>query len=178
MLNYILAPINAIFVCIKLLLAKIAFLNCVLQRGCVAGQKCGFLCFQVPLKQDIANFLLLSMLYMLQGETVPFHLSYTLKHSISRVSPLFLRFVHAGVPFGLVSGSLPFLLKSRTTYSEIGVLSLATWPYSLKCLWSPVVDAVFSPRFGSLLLFVRFARCFVSCDFSHLCAVFDVLIVL
>lgn len=57
-------------------------------------------------------------------------------------------FCCVGVPFGLVSGSLPFLLKSRTTYSGIGVLSLATWPYSLKCLWSPVVDAVFSFRFG------------------------------
>ena len=49
---------------------------------------------------------------------------------------------------GLASGSVPFLLKSHLSYGPIGVYSLASYPYSLKLLWSPIVDAVWTPRLG------------------------------
>ncbi|PTU21827.1 hypothetical protein P175DRAFT_0434255 [Aspergillus ochraceoroseus IBT 24754] len=68
---------------------------------------------------DRRNFLLLCVLYFLQG-----------------------------VPMGLATGSVPFLLKPYLSYGQIGVFSLASYPYSLKLLWSPIVDAVWSPRFG------------------------------
>lgn len=68
---------------------------------------------------DQRNFLLLVLLYFLQG-----------------------------VPMGLASGSVPFLLKEHLSFGEIGVFSLAAYPYSLKLFWSPIVDAVWSPRFG------------------------------
>jgi len=74
--------------------------------------------FDLPL-QDRRNFLLLVLLYFLQG-----------------------------IPMGLAAGSVPFLLKSHLSYSQIGIFSLASYPYSLKLLWSPIVDAVWSPRFG------------------------------
>ncbi|TGO45595.1 hypothetical protein BOTNAR_0654g00030 [Botryotinia narcissicola] len=69
--------------------------------------------------QDKRNFLLLVLLYFLQG-----------------------------VPMGLATGSVPFLLKPHMTYSALGVFSLASYPYSLKLLWSPIVDAIWSPRVG------------------------------
>ena len=69
--------------------------------------------------QDKRNFLLLCLLYFLQG-----------------------------IPMGLASGSVPFLLKKYLSYGQIGVFSLAIYPYSLKLLWSPIVDAVWSQRFG------------------------------
>jgi PAT family acetyl-CoA transporter-like MFS transporter 1 len=68
---------------------------------------------------DKRNFLLLVLLYFLQG-----------------------------IPMGLASGSVPFLLKSYLSYGQIGIFSLAAYPYSLKLLWSPIVDAVWSRRFG------------------------------
>lgn len=74
--------------------------------------------FALP-EQDRKNFLLLCLLYFLQG-----------------------------VPMGLASGSVPFLLKPYLSYGQIGVFSLASYPYSLKLLWSPIVDAVWSPKFG------------------------------
>jgi PAT family acetyl-CoA transporter-like MFS transporter 1 len=75
--------------------------------------------FQLPM-QDRRNFGWLVLLYFLQG-----------------------------VPMGLAGGSVPFLLKgNHMSYSALGVFSLATYPYSLKLLWSPVVDAVWSPRLG------------------------------
>jgi hypothetical protein len=49
---------------------------------------------------------------------------------------------------GLAFGSVPFLLKSKLSYSQIGLFSLATYPYSLKLLWSPIVDAIYSKRVG------------------------------
>ncbi|KAF4309133.1 Major facilitator superfamily domain general substrate transporter [Botryosphaeria dothidea] len=70
-------------------------------------------------KKDQRNFLLLVLLYFLQG-----------------------------VPMGLASGSVPFLLKAHLSYSQIGVFSLASYPYSLKLLWSPIVDAIWSPKVG------------------------------
>jgi MFS transporter, PAT family, solute carrier family 33 (acetyl-CoA transportor), member 1 len=68
---------------------------------------------------DKRNFLLLCLLYFLQG-----------------------------IPMGLAMGSVPFLLKSHFSYGQIGIFSLAAYPYSLKLLWSPIVDAVWSRRFG------------------------------
>jgi MFS transporter, PAT family, solute carrier family 33 (acetyl-CoA transportor), member 1 len=70
-------------------------------------------------RQDQRNFLLLVLLYFLQG-----------------------------IPMGLAGGSVPFLLKPHLTYSQIGVFSLASYPYSLKLFWSPIVDAVWSTRVG------------------------------
>ncbi|KAH8802699.1 acetyl-coenzyme A transporter 1-domain-containing protein [Xylogone sp. PMI_703] len=69
--------------------------------------------------QDKRNFGLLVLLYFLQG-----------------------------VPLGLATGSVPFLLKPHMSYSQLGVFSLASYPYSLKLLWSPIVDAVWSPKLG------------------------------
>ncbi|KAJ5114826.1 Major facilitator superfamily domain general substrate transporter [Penicillium alfredii] len=75
--------------------------------------------FQNLPANDRRNFLLLVLLYFLQG-----------------------------VPMGLATGSVPFLLKPHLSYGQIGVFSLASYPYSLKLFWSPIVDAVWSPRFG------------------------------
>ncbi|KAI5779083.1 acetyl-coenzyme A transporter 1-domain-containing protein [Geopyxis carbonaria] len=70
-------------------------------------------------RQDQRNFLLLVLLYFLQG-----------------------------VPMGLAMGSVPFLLKDHLSYGEIGVFTLASYPYSMKLLWSPIVDAIWSRRMG------------------------------
>lgn len=70
-------------------------------------------------RQDQRNFGLLVLLYFLQG-----------------------------IPMGLAMGSVPFLLKNHMSYGEIGIFTLAGYPYSLKLLWSPIVDAVWSPKVG------------------------------
>ncbi|KAG0342163.1 hypothetical protein BG004_005724, partial [Podila humilis] len=69
--------------------------------------------------KDTWNFALLVILYLLQG-----------------------------VPVGLTFGSIPFLLKAKMSYSQIGVFSLAHYPYSMKFLWSPIVDAVYNKEMG------------------------------
>jgi hypothetical protein len=74
--------------------------------------------FDLP-EKDQRNFGLLVLLYFLQG-----------------------------IPLGLATGSVPFLLKNHMSYGEIGIFSLASYPYSLKLFWSPIVDAVWSPKLG------------------------------
>ncbi|ELR03027.1 hypothetical protein VC83_02462 [Pseudogymnoascus destructans] len=74
--------------------------------------------FELPM-QDRRNFVLLVILYFLQG-----------------------------VPMGLATGSVPFLLKAHLSYGQIGIFSLASYPYSLKLLWSPIIDACWTPRLG------------------------------
>ncbi|RKP28345.1 hypothetical protein METBISCDRAFT_20764 [Metschnikowia bicuspidata] len=70
-------------------------------------------------RRDLLNFVVLVVLYTVQG-----------------------------VPVGLAFGSVPFILKSKVSYSQMGVFLLASYPYSLKLLWSPIVDAVYSRRVG------------------------------
>lgn len=53
-----------------------------------------------------------------------------------------------GIPVGLAFGSIPFLLRSKLSYSQIGIFTLCTYPYSLKLLWSPIVDSIFSVKLG------------------------------
>ncbi|OCF73566.1 hypothetical protein I204_05409 [Kwoniella mangroviensis CBS 8886] len=53
-----------------------------------------------------------------------------------------------GIPLGLTFGTLPFLLKSHLSYSQLAIFALSTWPYSLKLLWSPIVDAWFVKSWG------------------------------
>lgn len=53
-----------------------------------------------------------------------------------------------GIPVGLAFGSIPFLLRAKLSYSQIGIFTLCTYPYSLKLLWSPIVDSIFSPKIG------------------------------
>ncbi|KAI0276719.1 acetyl-coenzyme A transporter 1-domain-containing protein [Russula aff. rugulosa BPL654] len=44
--------------------------------------------------------------------------------------------------------TLPFLLRERLSYSKIAIFSLCSYPYSLKLLWSPIVDSCFFPSIG------------------------------
>ena len=55
----------------------------------------------------------------------------------------------AGIPPSLAGGTFPTILKPVLSYKEIGLISFAFYPYSLKLLWSPLVDAVWASHFGA-----------------------------
>ncbi|KAJ3183393.1 hypothetical protein HDU87_006712 [Geranomyces variabilis] len=74
---------------------------------------------QNPLWKDRGNVVLLVVLYLLQG-----------------------------VPLGLSFGAIPFLLKSKLSYADIALFSLSSYPYSLKLLWSPIVDSIYVKSIG------------------------------
>ncbi|GAB4813183.1 hypothetical protein N2152v2_000229 [Parachlorella kessleri] len=72
----------------------------------------------------------------------------TLREEWRSVALLVLLYMIQGVPLGLSMGSMPFLMQSRVSYTQIGIFSLASYPYSFKLLWSPIVDSVYSSRLG------------------------------
>lgn len=43
---------------------------------------------------------------------------------------------------------MPFILREHLSYSQLGVFALSSYPYSLKLLWSPIVDSVFFVSVG------------------------------
>ena len=57
-----------------------------------------------------------------------------------------------GFPFGFASNALPLIIDS--SYTEASMISIATYPYAAKVLWSPIVDAFWlkSVHWGSLHL--------------------------
>jgi len=61
---------------------------------------------------------------------------------------LLLLYTLQGVPMGLAS-AIPVLLQSRGFgFGAKAIFSFAAWPYSLKVLWSPVVDSVYLESVG------------------------------
>lgn len=69
------------------------------------------------------------------------------KDDLGSILLLLLLYTLQGIPMGL-SASIPFMLQSKVSYSEIATFSLVSWPFSLKILWAPIVDSVYSPSFG------------------------------
>ena len=55
-----------------------------------------------------------------------------------------------GFPFGFATGALPLIIKA--SFTEAGFISLATYPYAVKVLWSPIVDSFWTIGLGSLSL--------------------------
>lgn len=78
-----------------------------------------------------------------------------------------------GVPVGLAFGSVPFILKSKLSYSQVGIFSLASYPYSLKLLWSPVVDAIYSKRWGRRKSWIMPVQLVSGCTLLYLGSVME-----
>ncbi|NWQ85735.1 ACATN protein, partial [Burhinus bistriatus] len=61
---------------------------------------------------------------------------------------LLVLYVLQGIPLGL-AGSVPLILQSKSaSYTDQAFFSFVFWPFSLKLLWAPLVDAVYLRSFG------------------------------
>lgn len=63
---------------------------------------------------------------------------------------LFLKLLHGiqGVSWGLVT-SVTYLMSARNvSYADQGTFSISYWPYTMNVILGPVVDSVYSKRFG------------------------------
>lgn len=67
---------------------------------------------------------------------------------LGNVLLLLFLYVLQGIPLGL-AGSIPLILQSKNvSYKDQAFFSLVFWPFSLKLLWAPLVDALYCSRFG------------------------------
>ena len=53
-----------------------------------------------------------------------------------------------GMIIGIVYETIPMILKSKVSYTQIGFYMLSTYPFSLKILWSPLVDTYYFKSIG------------------------------
>ncbi|XP_026327161.1 acetyl-coenzyme A transporter 1 [Hyposmocoma kahamanoa] len=64
------------------------------------------------------------------------------------IAVLLFLYTLQGIPLGL-AGAVPMLLQNRgITYTQQAEFSFVNWPFSIKLLWAPIVDAIFWPEFG------------------------------
>jgi hypothetical protein len=57
-----------------------------------------------------------------------------------------------------LSASVSFILQEKgATYAEQGIFSLASWPFSLKILWAPIVDSLYLKPIGRVRTFQGWA---------------------
>ncbi|CAF1332780.1 unnamed protein product [Adineta steineri] len=69
-----------------------------------------------------------------------------------------------GIPLGMAA-SIPLIIQTYgASWSQQATFSFAFWPFSLKLLWAPIVDSLYSKRFGrrkTWLIPVQYAIGFV-----------------
>ena len=64
------------------------------------------------------------------------------------IALLFFLYLLQGIPLGLAA-SIPLLLQNRkVSYKEQAEFSFVYWPFSLKLLWAPIIDSLYSSRMG------------------------------
>ncbi|CAG5108819.1 Similar to Slc33a1: Acetyl-coenzyme A transporter 1 (Mus musculus) [Cotesia congregata] len=64
------------------------------------------------------------------------------------IALLLFLYLLQGIPLGLCS-AMPMILQNRhISYKQQAEFSFVQWPFSLKLLWAPIVDAIYSRRFG------------------------------
>ncbi|XP_037971130.2 acetyl-coenzyme A transporter 1 [Plutella xylostella] len=64
------------------------------------------------------------------------------------IAVLLFLYTLQGIPLGL-GGAVPMLLQNRgITYTQQAEFSFVNWPFSIKLLWAPIVDAIFCQKFG------------------------------
>ncbi|KAF2069106.1 hypothetical protein CYY_009578 [Polysphondylium violaceum] len=76
------------------------------------------------------------------------YLKKTFGHDLHNILWLIALYLIQGIPIGLSFGTIPFLLHKHATYTQIGIFYFSTYPYSLKLLWSPLVDSYYWKSFG------------------------------
>eukprot|EP00811_Abedinium_folium_P030767 NODE_4953_length_1826_cov_24.572690.p1 GENE.NODE_4953_length_1826_cov_24.572690~~NODE_4953_length_1826_cov_24.572690.p1 ORF type:complete len:480 (+),score=136.66 NODE_4953_length_1826_cov_24.572690:148-1587(+) len=77
------------------------------------------------------------------GELAP-----NLEGEYLNILTLMVLYTLQGIPIGL-SACMPLILQNRgASYEEIGAFTFSKWPFSLKLLWAPIVDALYVKAFG------------------------------
>ena len=79
-----------------------------------------------------------------------------IRGELTSVLLLLFLYVLQGIPLGL-AGSIPLILQSKNvSYKDQAFFSFVFWPFSLKLLWAPLVDALYFSRFGRRLVCLLF----------------------
>ncbi|KAI1283168.1 Acetyl-coenzyme A transporter 1 [Halotydeus destructor] len=72
----------------------------------------------------------------------------SLRGDYMNIGLLLFLYVLQGIPLGL-GGSIPLILQNqKVSYHDQAIFSFVTWPFSVKLIWAPIVDSLYSSKFG------------------------------
>ncbi|CAF5008178.1 unnamed protein product, partial [Rotaria socialis] len=70
------------------------------------------------------------------------------KRDKKNIGLLLFLYLLQGIPLGMAA-SIPLIIQTYgASWSQQALFSFAFWPFSLKLLWAPIVDALYLKRFG------------------------------
>ena len=102
---------------------------------------------------DFLNYALLIVLYTLQG--IPMGLSasipFLLQEKITKLAAATAAggsTVTSAAAAAVGSTATTAVEAAKASYNANAIFALCSWPFSLKLLWAPIVDAVYFKRFG------------------------------
>ncbi|CAN7986785.1 unnamed protein product [Ixodes pacificus] len=83
-----------------------------------------------------------------EGDTAEANIPGGVREEWRSILLLLFLYILQGIPLGLCS-AVPLMLQNRhVSYKEQALFSFVTWPFSVKLLWAPIVDSVYSSSFG------------------------------
>ena len=65
-----------------------------------------------------------------------------------RIMLLVILYSFQGLTFGFFMSTIQIVFKKYLSYTELGVLSWCSMPFSLKLLWAPLIEKYYSKSFG------------------------------
>lgn len=96
---------------------------------------------------DFFNYVLLIVLYTLQG--IPLGLSTSIFFLIQqKIKTLASAAAAAAAGGASTAATVTAAGSAAASYNANAIFALCSWPFSLKLLWAPIVDAIFFRRFG------------------------------
>mmetsp|Transcript_8948 Transcript_8948/g.21856 ORF Transcript_8948/g.21856 Transcript_8948/m.21856 type:complete len:659 (+) Transcript_8948:107-2083(+) len=104
---------------------------------------------QLPPPSDKFNYALLIVLYTLQG--IPMGLSASIPFLLQEKIQKMTATAAAAADLGATASSTSAMVAAeaaRASYNANAIFALCSWPFSLKLLWAPIVDALYFKRFG------------------------------
>ena len=107
-----------------------------------------------PPPSDKFNYALLVVLYTLQGipmglsASIPFLLQEKIQKMTAAAAASAAAAAGADATMGGTASAAIAAEAARASYNANAIFALCSWPFSLKLLWAPIVDAVYFKRFG------------------------------
>ncbi|KAG5680973.1 hypothetical protein PVAND_010447 [Polypedilum vanderplanki] len=71
-----------------------------------------------------------------------------LRGDYGNVAILLFLYILQGIPLGISSAVRILLTNRGVSYKELAILSFASYPFTMKVLWSPIVDAIYFKKIG------------------------------
>ncbi|RWS18641.1 acetyl-coenzyme A transporter 1-like isoform X1, partial [Leptotrombidium deliense] len=85
-----------------------------------------------------------------------------LKGDYGNLALLIFLYILQGIPLGIVV-TIPLIMASNNvSYSLQAIFSFARYPYVMKLIWAPIIDSVYSKRFGRRKTWLVPAQYFLS----------------